>query len=648
MITPAKRTVLIGHRGTGKTSLLGRIEASYSRANRAVLCFDLDREIEKRTSRSVQEIFQQDGEVKFRQFERDVFSEINSRSQLAPGTDIYLACGAGFDPRLIPESWHVLWIRRSSDQAGRIFLNRPRLNPKVSALEEFRERFDFREQAYAERADEVLWLDEGLNNGHLDLAEEKYWTGLISGLRGALTLLPENFRSSHSFEIWASERVKWGIRWFELRDDLLNEEQMILASTVIPKDRLLVSFRSPKREASTYQLIEALRVNAPVAFDWPIERGACSYPQPRFLSLHERRDGESLGACLSRFPAQLPQGVQLKAALPVLSFAELEAAHEWAQGDPEKRLLLPLSPDGRWSWYRLYQGLSLPDGSERLNFFREGEGTGRDQPTLLQWLRRVQNERTQNQTAPFRTSQPQAMMLSTQFAAVLGDPVAHSRTPIEQGEFFAAFGAPVFAIRVTEVEWQQGALLFLQKLGLRWAAVTAPLKEQAYRDCIRRDSVAESLSAVNTLMWKEQLGGWVGINTDLEGLLSAANQIREDHDLGVVAVWGGGGTLQAIQGVFPEAELFSARTSENRNPGGCSAESVEPDTVIWALGRSRLGSVQMPPSNWKPRFVIDLNYSDDSPGKEFAAKLGCQYFSGLQMFVYQAEAQRRFWKGSVS
>jgi len=70
-----------------------------------------------------------------------------------------------------------------------------------------------------------------------------------------------------------------------------------------------------------------------------------------------------------------------------------------------------------------------------------------------------------------------------------------------------------------------------------------------------------------------------------------------------------------------------------------------PDIVIWAVGRSRQAACQWPPSGWAPRLVVDLNYTEDSPGLEYAQRLGVAYQSGLNMFKTQAQRQREFWDG---
>lgn len=629
------KTALIGHRGVGKTSVLKRIEAYYSGAGRQVLCFDLDREIEKRTGRTISEIFSHDGEPAFRKIEASVFAEIDGEidaETLVHARDVFIAIGAGFEPSRIPSAWKALWIRRPSDPDGRIFLDRPRLNASAPALDEFHQRFQEREACYRARADEVLMLTEGLDE-HLDPVERDFFLGSLSGLGGALTLLPENFRSPF-FERWIAARVRWGVEWFELRDDLLSAEQMETAIRHIPARSVLISFRDPARREPT----EALLKRHGFAFDWPLEFGpAPTFAKPSFLSLHERHPGQSVADALMRFPKDLASGVRLKAALPIANFQELATGESWRSEFPETRVFLPHSIDGRWSWYRLWRA-----SSQALGFFREGDGSGADQPTLLAWARPTllawARPALLAWARPALLASARPSQKNRHFAAVLGSPVAHSRTPQEQGEFFAAAGVPIFAIRVEESEWHE-ALSVLRSLGLKWAAVTAPLKSLAFLSCAKRDRMSEELRSINTLQLDDD-GSWRGTNTDRVGFAAV---IRSRKDLGAIAVWGGGGTLQMIKSVLPDAQLFSLRSGDNRDPMGSPAASFKPDSVFWAVGRSRADQGQVPPE-WRPKLVIDLNYADDSPGRAFALERGARYVSGLEMFRAQAEAQRKFWE----
>jgi hypothetical protein len=92
---------------------------------------------------------------------------------------------------------------------------------------------------------------------------------------------------------------------------------------------------------------------------------------------------------------------------------------------------------------------------------------------------------------------------------------------------------------------------------------------------------------------------------------------------------------------LPEAIFYRART-------GLTAQNVPenfmPDLLVWAVGGSRMESCQWPDENWKPKMILDLNYTENSPGREYALKVGARYISGAQFFKEQAKHQRAFWQ----
>ena len=596
------KIALIGHRGVGKTSCLKRIEAYHRGAGRDVLCLDLDREIATHEGRTVSEIFSELGEPEFRRLERETFARI-SASLASEHRDVYLALGAGFDVSSLPREWKALWIRRASDANGRAFTDRPRLNRELSAMDEYRERFLMRDKLYRSRADETLFLEEGADQA--SKSERGFFLDELDSLGGALTVFQEDLRADTG--AWFAKRMRWGVARFELRDDLLTTEEIQTVLSLIPGDRALLSFREPSARARTALLAESHRC----LIDWPLELTENAPVPPSILSLHERLEGQSISDALKRLSSADNGRPILKAALPIKDFAELREGHHWWCVDKKRRSFLPLSPDGRWNWYREWMApFSV------LSFFREAEGSGADQPTLLRWAERMH-------------------LRAKDFAAVLGDPVTHSFTPLEQREFFAARSAPVFAIRVRREEWAT-ALDVLEELGLRWAAVTSPVKDLALAICDHADSLALEMRAVNTLV--RQGADWFGTNTDREGFEKAWRETVGGEER-ATAVWGGGGTLGVLSSVLPGARLFSARTGKPRD-NSCDS-GFEPRVLIWAAGRADL----MPPSSWRPEIVMDLSYSEDSPARSFADESGARYVSGLQMFRAQAAAQRRFWQG---
>lgn len=281
-----------------------------------------------------------------------------------------------------------------------------------------------------------------------------------------------------------------------------------------------------------------------------------------------------------------------------------------------QRSFLPRTPQvhlasgaalSRWCWYRQW---TLP--LSPLSFVRDGHGSSLDQPDLAQVLQRTHSS-----------------VDAVWFAAVLGNPVIQSRTPAEHYDFFGKRSMPVFSIPVERTEWRE-AIDILREMGLRAAAITAPLKLEAGK------TLAEG-SAVNTLLWSDLQGSWLTTNTDGMGLNKLLEDVNKNQS---VAIWGGGGTLEVIRRQLPRAQLYSARTGEIRDAKQ-AAPGFAPQTLIWAAGQE---SLWLPPEQWRPKAVIDLSYSEASPAREYAMTVGAKYFSGMPMFLEQARGQREFWE----
>lgn len=570
--------LIIGHRGTGKTSFLGRQRGTES--------LDLDAELERENSQSVFEIMKNRGEEVFRHME--IALAKRALEKASPQT--WLASGAGLRLDEVQPSTDVLWLRRDTDREGRVFLDRPRLDPQTDPLAEFRERAKLRDVIYSKWATREYTVPEGLSRP--DEIENRIIFGDLHGTGGAVTLTPRHRKNI----------MQLGADLYELRDDLLDPDEIRAHFGKIPAKNILYSVR--KNKTLPYEVEQS-----GCLIDWGLEAG---YPDREEVKrLSDRLILSSHGTmkeALLDFRLFSKHQVRLKLSPLVESFEDLKAGHLWWTQDPERRTFLPRSSEGRWGWYRLWM-----KGRSFLNFWREGAGSAWDQPTLWQWL-----------ATPAK---------ATEFAAVLGSPVHHSWTPLEHRQFFASRGMPVWAIDIREGEWTK-ALSFLEELGLKFAAVTSPLKGRAFRSSQPTPRAAE-LGSTNTLAWDAASSSWKGDNTDLLGLQKASEGLPQ----GDVAIWGGGGTLPVVGKVFPKASAYSSRAGHVRQ--GSSPLQGSPSVLVWAAPRS--ADLIWPPSTWKPEVVFDLNYKEDSPGREYALKIGAKYRSGEAMFRAQAQGQREFW-----
>ena len=519
--------LLVGHRGTGKTHILKLLKASMSQFGQEVLCFDLDKEVETSTGQTLQQIFEKEGEQKFRELEEKTLFRFLYEAMKSQKI-IFVSLGAGYCGK-IPEKAKVIWIKRKTDEIGRIFLDRPRLDPKLSPLGEYFKRYFPRNQHYRNLADEVLCIPENLK-------DIRPWLPLFMGLQpgdigGVLTLLPWQLTDKEKTREYISKRLSWGLKLFELRTDLLSLEQIFWAKEVIPEDLILLSLRGQGKPFPAKNLDWALELGAPPK-DFLVSAKDSNHQALRVVSLHHRQ--EDIKDTLNLF-SKLDLQFHRKLAVPIYDWNELRTCHQWWQEDPKNRSFLPISNSGRWEWYRLLHKYKM-----LLNFFREDEGSAPDQPYFSDWVE-------------FQ------LFHKNEFGAILGDPVSHSWTPEEQRSNWEEKGCNPLRIQMSREEWSRVNFEFLKSLGLRFVAITSPLKELALQVCDELTEVAKELQSVNTI--KIVKNKVVGHNTDLEGLRTVLSKFESKAK---VAVWGGGGTLAVLKKLLPQADYFSARTGELR------------------------------------------------------------------------------------
>lgn len=657
--------LIVGHRGVGKTAFLSRVAAAYDTAQRVVTLRDLDAEIARTSGVAVSTLFVQHGEAAFRDRERRTLSALlQSLRPLADQQDVYVALGAGYedDPRqVVPHDWlpqtRVLWLRRLTDAQGRIFPrqagtpNRPRLSPALSPLSEYAVRFAARQLRYAAWHDDVWLMPEGIED-HPWPIESAFILSALAGQplppdlspRGCLTLLPQQLARPAGFADWLQRRLGWlGVR-FELRDDLLGANQLARLLQQLPAERIVRSFR--QRLPHLDEVAALCQKN--ILCDIPLELqpgvlprldASAAADRSLVLSLHERAVGESLAAAIARLQdgAQRLGAGRLKLAVEIADLRELSEGAAWAATDPQRHVFLPRTPTARLRQgperYRWFRTLQAARSDCPLAFFREGDGSSLDQPTLCEH---------------WQSKRLAATGTRREFAAVLGDPVQHSRTPSQHRALFAAAGMPVLAVPCSDEEWANQAPTLLVALGLRYAAVTAPLKRQAGQ--------LVGLPACNSLIFREGIG-WHGKNTDPAGLQALLAPLSDEAE---VAIWGGGGTLPSLQRVVPQARAFALRTGQERPladdrteethrllPASTQRPAFSPTVLIWAAGPLPEGTQALPPASWRPRQVFDLDYRECSGGRAYALQIDAEYVSGLAMFQVQAAAQARFFQGSL-
>lgn len=564
------KKVLIGHRGVGKSAFLQR-HATYFPLIRH---FDLDQEIENHLQSSIQDFFLAKGETEFRQIEQDIFLKLASENP-----EYVIALGGGFDIGSLPPQIEKLFLRRRTDIDGRIFLNRPRLEPDLGPLAEYKLRHPIRENIFLKYADLIYDLPEGLTSPD---SVERQVVNRDFNVADAIYTLSEQ-------DLSRLEELLKNFQYIELRTDLLANEIIRNLLADYPRHGWLVSIRSN----SYSRFSEASFRDVDIGFYFQ----GC-----QIVSSHAGDIDTGIAQL-----AGVSERIHLKLSPLVENFEDLKKGHEWQQADSENRSFLPRSGSGKWLWFR-----QLSKYYQKLNFLRNFT-TALDQPSLSEWL-----------------ELPLVRPLA--WAAVLGSPVHHSHSPSIHKDFFAARSSFFGRIAMTSAEVEMG-LKFVIGLGLKYAAVTSPLKESAFRRAEFKSEIAIRLESANTFFVNNE--AITCDNTDLAGF---SGLVKNFSAGATVAVWGGGGTLKLMQSVLPTAYFYSSRTGQLRNEN--SSELSSYDYLIWAAPQRE---APVWPEGLTVKTLVDLNYSENSPGLEFAARRNISYINGLEMLVLQAEKQQEFW-----
>ena len=265
---------------------------------------------------------------------------------------------------------------------------------------------------------------------------------------------------------------------------------------------------------------------------------------------------------------------------------------------------------------------------------------------------------------------------STRLAAVIGDPVRHSLSPVLHNAAFAAVGLDwvYLALEVREGD-VVAALASVRAMGIEGLSVTMPHKETVAVAVDRLSPVAGRLGAANTVVRRG--GDLVGESTDGDGFIDALRQDEGYEPEGrQFAVLGTGGAARAVILALGQAGAESVvvigRTPERARAaatlaGGAgrvgdlddigdaevivNATPVGMDTVRplrplegavrpalpLELDSAKLGAGQL---------VVDLIYSPAvTPLIDAARRRGAVAVNGLGMLIHQAAHQFRLWTG---
>jgi shikimate dehydrogenase len=249
---------------------------------------------------------------------------------------------------------------------------------------------------------------------------------------------------------------------------------------------------------------------------------------------------------------------------------------------------------------------------------------------------------------------------ATEIYGIIGNPVAHSLSPIMHNSGFAALGMNKVYVAFEATDAAK-ALAGCRALNVSGLSVTIPHKEAVLAHIDSIDPVAEKIGAVNTLVFKEDRTIH-GLNTDWTG---ANRALADELDLEgkTVLLLGAGGSARAIGFGLQEAgaRLILASRTAKRLQNLARAlqcdwvhleeiESVQADALVnaTAVGMKHLETATLVPAESLGSFpvVMDIVYSPlETRLLREAKNAGCRVINGLSMLLYQGMGQFEAWTG---
>ena len=241
--------------------------------------------------------------------------------------------------------------------------------------------------------------------------------------------------------------------------------------------------------------------------------------------------------------------------------------------------------------------------------------------------------------------------------ALVGNPVAHSKSPVIHAAFaratsqdveYGLIEAPLDAFAATVERFRAG--------GGRGLNVTLPFKQEAFRLCSGVSARARAAQAVNTLVLETGFGD----NTDGIGLVRDLSR-NLNYKFSNVLLLGAGGAAQGVVGALLEAgaarvvianrTVSKAQALAARFPGAsaCDYHGLEAqfDLVINATSAGLADEApSLPPGILRSGVLAyDMVYGRETPFLTAARRAGARTCDGLGMLVEQAAESFFIWRG---
>jgi shikimate dehydrogenase len=250
--------------------------------------------------------------------------------------------------------------------------------------------------------------------------------------------------------------------------------------------------------------------------------------------------------------------------------------------------------------------------------------------------------------------------------AVIGNPIAHSKSPLIHAMFAEQTGQAMSYERIlAPLDGFRGAVLRFRAEGGRGLNVTVPFKQEAFELADRLSERAARAGAVNTLIFHED-GVIEGDNTDGTGLVRDLRQQGASIEGKRVLILGAGGAVRGVLAPLlaehPRELVIANRTADKAvqlaaafadlGPvRGCGFDALEGrfDLVINGTSASLSGELPPLPDDLLAEGAVayDMAYgTTPTPFQRWAEAHGARLsLDGLGMLVEQAAESFWLWRG---
>ncbi|MGI9117627.1 MAG: shikimate dehydrogenase [Gaiellales bacterium] len=259
---------------------------------------------------------------------------------------------------------------------------------------------------------------------------------------------------------------------------------------------------------------------------------------------------------------------------------------------------------------------------------------------------------------------------TTRLLGVIGDPVAHSRSPRMQNAALREMGLDWAYVPLhVKAADLAAALRGLHALGFVGANVTVPHKEAVAQLVDELRPVAEASGSVNTVIVDPD-GRLIGDSTDGPAIAAAiASEVGERY-AGAVTVLGAGGSARAAAAALAQEgcavqiharrpEAAEALARDLAATGDVTAVAALPDPVGGVVVNcTPVGALVDPEGMPLPasrlldeRVVVDLAYRADAtptPLITAGAEAGCAVVDGLEVLARQGARALEIWTGEAA